>query len=257
MRAKYGHERRMWVMDRGMVSEANLDMLREAGASWLVGTPKSMLKNFERQLLDESDWSKIETGVEVKLCAAPEGSQETFVLCRSPLRAEKEKAMRSRQVEKLEKELSKMQASARAAKRALRGLGRVERRVGRLMERYPAAARLFEVTISEEPDPVDKNQKRLSIHVVHKAELEGLGLARRRRLPAAHQPYGPKRRRTVAHLHRPHTNRGLVPHRQARPRPAPRVPPKAKPRAGPHPRLLPVARPVAHAPAMDEGKRPR
>ena len=172
MRAKYGHERRMWVMDRGMVSEANLDMLREAGASWLVGTPKSMLKNFERQLLDESDWSKIETGVEVKLCAAPEGSQETFVLCRSPLRAEKEKAMRSRQVEKLEKELSKMQASARAAKRALRGLGRVERRVGRLMERYPAAARLFEVTISEEPDPVDKNQKRLSIHVVHKAELE-------------------------------------------------------------------------------------
>ena len=172
MRAKYGHERRTWVMDRGMVSEKNLDMLREAKASWLVGTPKSMLKNFERQLFDESDWSQIETGVEVKLCAAPEGSQETFVLCRSPLRAEKEKAMRSRQVEKLEKELAKMQASARAPKRALRGLGRAERRVGRLMERYPSAAHLFEVEITEHDDSGTKGEKRLAIKVNRKAELE-------------------------------------------------------------------------------------
>jgi hypothetical protein len=53
MRAQYGHERRTWVMDRGMVSEDNLDMLREAQASYLVGTPKSMLKQFERELLAE------------------------------------------------------------------------------------------------------------------------------------------------------------------------------------------------------------
>jgi len=63
-----------------MVSEANLDRLRALGASWLVGTPKSMLKRFERQLLEESDWAKIEPGVGVKLCAAPDGSAETFVL---------------------------------------------------------------------------------------------------------------------------------------------------------------------------------
>lgn len=71
MRGKYGHERRVWVMDRGMVSEENIEMLREVGASWLVGTSKAMLKDFERQLLDEGDWSKIEPGIEVKLCAAP------------------------------------------------------------------------------------------------------------------------------------------------------------------------------------------
>jgi hypothetical protein len=69
MRAKYGQERRCWVMDRGMVSEDNLEELREAGASYLVGTPKSMLKQFERALLEQSDWTKIPTGaVEVKLC---------------------------------------------------------------------------------------------------------------------------------------------------------------------------------------------
>ena len=44
-----------------------MDALREAGAQWLVGTPKSMLRQFERPLLEESDWEKIEPGVEVKL----------------------------------------------------------------------------------------------------------------------------------------------------------------------------------------------
>jgi len=172
MREKYGQERRTWVMERGMVSEDNIDMLRECGASWLVGTPKSMLKNFERQLLDESDWSKIESGVEVKLCSAPGGSRETYVLCRSPLRKEKEKAMRLRQVEKFEKELAKMQTAAQAPKRALRGLGRAERRVGRLQARYPGAAKLFEIEIEEAPDLLDPKKKRLKIEVARKAGLE-------------------------------------------------------------------------------------
>lgn len=172
MRAKYGQERRVWVMDRGMVSEDNIDMLRELHASWLVGTPKSMLKNFERQLLDESDWSRIESGVEVKLCAAPEGSRETFVLCRSPLRAQKERAMRSRQVERLQAALDKMRAQAQAPKRALRGLARAERRVGRLMERFSRAAHLFEVEISEHPDLDEKGKNRLLIDVRRKAQLQ-------------------------------------------------------------------------------------
>ncbi|MGD9788778.1 MAG: IS1634 family transposase, partial [Sulfuricellaceae bacterium] len=50
MREKYGHERRTWVMDRGMVSEDNLEMLRDSEARYLVGTPKSMLKQFEHRL---------------------------------------------------------------------------------------------------------------------------------------------------------------------------------------------------------------
>jgi transposase len=172
MREKYGQERRVWVMDRGMVSEENIEMLREVGALWLVGTPKAMLKKFERQLLDERDWSKIALGVEVKLCAAPDGSRETFVLCRSPLRAEKEKAMRSRQVEKLAAALAKMQASTEAPKRALRDLGRAERRVGRLFCQFSRAAHLFEVNVSEHAAPDAKGKKRLTIVVRRKAELE-------------------------------------------------------------------------------------
>ncbi|GAG19144.1 unnamed protein product, partial [marine sediment metagenome] len=92
MRTKYGHERRVWVMDRGMVSEDNLEQLRRCGASYLVATPKSMLRRFERELLEEN-WESVESGVDVKICQAPDDAQETFVLCRSPRRREKERAM--------------------------------------------------------------------------------------------------------------------------------------------------------------------
>jgi transposase len=160
-------------MDRGMVSEENLDALRRGGASWLVGTPKSMLRRFERELLDQSDWTAIPGGaVEVKLCAGPEGSAETFVLCRSPLRKEKEKAMRSRQVEKLERELEKLRASAEAPERPLRDAARAERRVGRLMGRYSRAAHMFDVRIESLPDPDGAGKTRLRIQINRKAELE-------------------------------------------------------------------------------------
>lgn len=173
MREKYGQARRTWVMDRGMVSEDNLETLREAGASYLVGTPKSMLRQFERALLDQRDWTKIATGdVEVKMCAAPGGSRETFVLCRSPLRKEKEKAMRSRQVDKLEAALKKLEAAAAADTRALREAGKAERRVGRLFGQYSRAAHLFEVQIEPAPDPQDPKKKRLKIQVRKKTELE-------------------------------------------------------------------------------------
>lgn len=173
MREKYGQARRTWVMDRGMVSEDNLDTLREAGASYLVGTPKSMLRRFERALLEEADWTQIQTGaVEVKLCEGPEGSRETFVLCRSPLRKEKEKAMRGRQVEKLEAALEQLKAAAAAPTRALRELGRAERRVGRLLARYSRAAHLFDIRVTQSADPAAPGKQRLSIQVTRKSELE-------------------------------------------------------------------------------------
>lgn len=173
MRAKYGRERRTWVMDRGMVSEENLETLRRAGASYLVGTPKSMLRQFERALLDEADWRTIPTGaVEVKHCPGPQGSRETFVLCRSPLRKEKERAMRARQVEKLEQALERLKTAAAAGARALRDRALAERRVGRLLCQYPRAARLFEVKIEEVADASEPKKNRLDIQVSKKARIE-------------------------------------------------------------------------------------
>ena len=87
MEAKYGQANRVWVMDRGMVSEANLKFLRARGGSYIVGTPKAMLRRFEQYLTDE-DWHEVQAGVTVKLVPSPEGD-ETFILARSEDRQKK------------------------------------------------------------------------------------------------------------------------------------------------------------------------
>ena len=94
MERRYGRADRIWVVDRGMVSAENIKFLKQNGRRYIVGTPKSMLKQFERELLTET-WHTVREGLEVKLCSAPDG-QETFVLCRSGDRREKEKAMHER-----------------------------------------------------------------------------------------------------------------------------------------------------------------
>jgi transposase len=146
MEQKYGKAGRVWVMDRGMVSEDNLKYLRSTCARYLVGTPKSMLRKFEQQLL-EQDWEKVQNGVEVKICSLPEGPDETFVLCRSPGRKEKENAILNRFVERLEASLSKLVEQAEAGK--LKDRQKVERRIGRLLEQNSRAAALFTVDVTE------------------------------------------------------------------------------------------------------------
>ena len=95
MESKYGKANRIWVMDRGMISEKNIEFMQERGARYLVGTPKSMLRKFEQELL-KKDWEAVHPGVEVKICASPEGKDETFVLCRSEGRKDKETAILNR-----------------------------------------------------------------------------------------------------------------------------------------------------------------
>jgi len=146
MEAKYGKANRVWVIDRGMVSEDNLEYLRSTGARYLVGTPKSFLKKFEHQLL-EQNWEKVQPGVEVRLCRSPEGTDETFVLCRSAGRKGKENAILNRFVNSLENRLFKLAGQTQAGK--VRDRQKVERRIGRLLERNSRAASLFSVEVME------------------------------------------------------------------------------------------------------------
>jgi transposase len=144
MEDKYGQARRVWVMDRGIASEENLQWLRRRGALYLVGTPKKQLKKYEAALLDESDWTAIQAGLEVKMVETPEGT-ERFILCRSADRAAKERAMLQRQVDRLREQLDKIDASLRRKPKAK--IGPIERRIGRWMGRYPAAAAVFTVEL--------------------------------------------------------------------------------------------------------------
>jgi transposase len=160
METKYGKANRVWVMDRGMVSEKNLEFMRTSGARYLVGTPKSLLRKFEQHLLDE-DWEEVRPGVEVKLCPSPEGTEETFVLCRSLGRKEKENAILNRFVIRLEEKLRKLAERAKEGK--IRDRQKVERQIGRLLERMSRAASLFTVAVTE-------SDGRLSIDITKNEE---------------------------------------------------------------------------------------
>ena len=70
MEARYGRSDRIWVMDRGMVSEDNIEFLRDGGRRYIIGTPKSMLKKFEQDILKD-DWHSIRDGLEVKFVMMP------------------------------------------------------------------------------------------------------------------------------------------------------------------------------------------
>jgi transposase len=147
MERRYGRADRIWVGDRGMVSADNIAFLKQSGRRYIVGTPKSMLKQFERQLLAE-DWHTIRDGLEVKLCPSPTGD-ETFVLCRSRDRREKEKAMHSRFEQRIEEGLRRLEASCQ--RQRLEPVV-VAQRLGRLLGHNSRAAGLFQTNIQSSSD---------------------------------------------------------------------------------------------------------
>ena len=142
--SQYGRSGRIWVMDRGMLSEDNLEFLQSQKRRYIIGTPKSQLKHFEQELLS-TDWEKIREGLEVKACPSPDGA-ETFILCRSEARAQKEKAIHDRFEKRIEQGLEKIAESCRKRKQKI---GSIERRVGRLLGANTRAAGLFKVEVKE------------------------------------------------------------------------------------------------------------
>jgi transposase len=118
MEARHGTVGKVWIMDRGMASAENLTWLRATGRRYILGTPKSELRKWAPALAEKAHWREIREGIEVKLCAAPDGTEETFILCRSQDRVEKEKAMHERFSARIAQALAKLQARiAKAQKR--------------------------------------------------------------------------------------------------------------------------------------------
>ena len=146
---KYGRAQRIWVMDRGMTSEANLAFLRSGGRRYVVGTPRSALKRFERELSGR-DWREVREGVEVKLCAGPDG-EETFILCRSADRREKERAMHDRFVQRIEEQLGRLTRRLERARQPA-DAAQVNRQIGRILERNRRAGAGFDVDVETTSD---------------------------------------------------------------------------------------------------------
>src|ERR1700674_3195939 len=144
---KYGKARRIWVMDRGIVSEENLAAIRKRGGQYLVGTPRRQMKRFEAELLKD-DWTQVRPDVEVKQVAIPQG-EETYILCRTAGRKEKEKAIRERFSTRMEVALEALKKSIASGR--LKDRYKMERRLGRIQARHSQVNDLFEVTLRDTP----------------------------------------------------------------------------------------------------------
>ena len=150
MEERYGRANRVWVMDRGMVSAKKISWLQSTKRRYVIGTPRSELKKWEREITEREGWVEIREDIEAKICPGSEGT-ETFLLCRSAARAEKEKAMHRRFCERIEEGLASLQRRITKSKKAL-DRGVIERQIGRLLQRNSRAAGRYSITVAEDPD---------------------------------------------------------------------------------------------------------
>jgi transposase len=144
MEQLYGKASRIWVFDRGVASERNLEALRAEGGLYLVGTPRTLLRKVESSLL-ERDFKTVREGIEVRLVPAPAGSQDTFILCRSAQRQEKEAAIHLRFERQMEDGLTRLQKAISSGR--LRDRDTLQQRLGRLKLACSRVARAYTIDV--------------------------------------------------------------------------------------------------------------
>ena len=125
----YGKARRVWLMDRGIPTEALLQEMRVSRQEtfYLVGTTRSKVKQYEQKWL-ELPWQKVRGSVEVKLFAE---DGELYVLAKSEGRQAKEIAIRRKKLARLLRTLRKMRRSCPKRDQLLMRVGAAKTDVGR------------------------------------------------------------------------------------------------------------------------------
>jgi len=125
----YGKAQRVWVMDRGIPSEAILKEMREPERQtfYLVGTPKGRINQHEKKWL-ELPWQKVRDSVEVKLY---QHEGELYVLAKSAGRQAKEIAMRRKRLVRLLRKLRAMRRSLPKRDQLLLRIGAAKKEAGR------------------------------------------------------------------------------------------------------------------------------
>ena len=159
--AQYGKANRIWVMDRGIPTEAALARMRQADppVSYLVGTPKGLLGKLEQALLDLS-WRSVRPGVDVKLLAKDD---EFYVLAQSRARIDKERAMRRRQLKRLWARLQQLSTMNLTRESLLMKLGAAR-------GKSPSAWRLVEVVVAKDAPTFTYRLDRAKLRQVRRRE---------------------------------------------------------------------------------------
>jgi hypothetical protein len=142
----YGQARRVWVMDRGVPTEATLEQMRQDGVAYLVGTPRRQLRKLEQELV-ERPWEAVHEGVQVKLL---EQDQELYVLARSADRRQKEAAIRRRRLRKLIHGLNRLKRRTVTRDTLLKKIAVLQQEAG------PAAVALVKIREPRPDEPVSR-----------------------------------------------------------------------------------------------------
>jgi Transposase DDE domain len=145
--ASYGQAHRVWVMDRGIPTEATLAHMRSAEQkiSYLVGTPRSKIRQYEKKWLDRP-WRKVRDAVEVKLFAE---QGELYVLAKSEGRRAKERAMRRKKLVRLLRKLRIMRRSGPRRDQLLLRLGAARKEAA-------GVSRFIEIHVPREGEAVTR-----------------------------------------------------------------------------------------------------
>ena len=158
---QYGKAKRTWVMDRGIPTEDVLAQMRASDppVSYLVGTPKGRLNQLERDLVVQP-WQNAREGVKVKLLPR---AGEAYVYAQSADRIGKERSMRMRQMKRLLVRLKQLMDMRLSNQELLMKLGAAR-------GKYPAAWRLFEVTVEAKATTFSYRLRRDKLRQVHRRE---------------------------------------------------------------------------------------
>lgn len=158
---QYGKAERIWVMDRGIPTEAVLQQMRQSDppVSYLVGTPKGRLSRYEKALTDQP-WHKVRDGVEVKLLPQ---DHEVYVLAQSRDRIHKERSMRRRQLKRLWDRLHQLAGMQLSRDQLLLKLGAAQ-------QQSPSAWRLVQVEIPAGEKPFQFSLRKDKLRKVRRRE---------------------------------------------------------------------------------------
>jgi hypothetical protein len=158
---QYGKARRVWVMDRGIPTEATLEQMRQADppVHYLVGTPKGRLSKLEKDLLGKP-WQEARPGVQVKLLPQ---DNELYVFAQSADRVAKERAMRKRQLKRLWARLKQLSAMTLTHQELLMKLGAAR-------SQYPTGWRLVEVKADDQAPTFTYRLNRAKLRQVRRRE---------------------------------------------------------------------------------------
>ncbi len=158
---QYGKAERIWLMDRGIPTEAVLQEMRHSDppVKYLVGTPRGRLTRLEKQLVDKP-WHSARPGVKVKLLTE---QGELYVLAESHDRIAKERSMRRRRLKWLWARLKQLSAMTLTREDLLMKLGAAK-------QQAPSAWRLIKIEVDKQQATFSYRLNRVKLRTAWRRE---------------------------------------------------------------------------------------